>query len=215
MTETPSPTTPPIDSLSELELDTIQELLNIGVGNAAGSLSTMVGEEVHLNVPRILLLKSIDANRWLNSLGDGELTAVSQLFSGDFDGKALLLFPHAKSMTLVRAVLRDEVPAELQQELEKETLLEVGNIVLNACFGTVTNMLKLDVASAVPILHLHSRSDVVLPPSPSQDYLLIINMHFLIKASELTGYLSFVMDIANLTRFKQSIQQYLRELSFD
>ncbi len=208
-----SPSQP--DSLSELELDAIQELLNIGVGNAASALSTMVGEEVHLNVPRILLLKNADAERWLGSLGAGDLTAVTQLFSGDFDGKALLLFPYAKSMTLVRSILREEMPVESQAEMERETLLEVGNIVLNACFGTVTNMLNLNVASSVPILHLHSRSDVVLPPSPNHDFLLIINMHFLVKASELTGYLSFVMDIANLTRFKQSIQQYLRELSFD
>ncbi len=213
--DTSTTTPPPPDSLSELELDAIQELLNIGVGNAASALSTMVGEEVHLNVPRILLLKNADAERWLGSLGAGELTAVTQLFSGDFDGKALLLFPHAKSMTLVRAILKDELPVDSQAEMERETLLEVGNIVLNACFGTVTNMLKLDVASSVPVLHMRSRSNVVLPPSPSQDYLLIINMHFLIKASELTGYLSFVMDIANLTRFKQRIQQYLRDLSFD
>jgi chemotaxis protein CheC len=43
-------------SLSELELDAITELVNLGVSRAATNLARMVHEEVILTVPRVALI---------------------------------------------------------------------------------------------------------------------------------------------------------------
>jgi chemotaxis protein CheC len=43
------------DDLSELELDALTELVNLGVSRAASNLSEMVTEQVHLSVPSVLI----------------------------------------------------------------------------------------------------------------------------------------------------------------
>ena len=43
---------------------------------------------------------------------------------GDIEGRALLIFPEAKSMELVRAVVGGYLPLEELMELEQEALAE-------------------------------------------------------------------------------------------
>ena len=42
--------------LTELELDALTELVNLGVSRAAGNLAVMVREEVSLTVPQVALM---------------------------------------------------------------------------------------------------------------------------------------------------------------
>jgi len=47
--------------LDELELDAFTELVNIGVSRAASSLREMVGEQVHLSVPTVVMVSRDEA----------------------------------------------------------------------------------------------------------------------------------------------------------
>ena len=47
--------------LSDLELDALTELVNLGVSNAAFSLREMVHEEVVLSVPKVQIVTREDA----------------------------------------------------------------------------------------------------------------------------------------------------------
>ena len=52
--------------LSDLELDALTELVNIGVSRAATSLRDMIGKQVALSVPRIDLLSCAEAARTIS-----------------------------------------------------------------------------------------------------------------------------------------------------
>src|SRR5918993_5825193 len=116
--------------LSELELDALTEMVNIGVSRAAVSLREMVGEQVHLSVPSIDLLSPARAIEILGKGGAGSLVAVHQVFEGDITGRALLIFPETKSLELVRAVTGGEPPLGDIIELQQEALAGTGNIIL-------------------------------------------------------------------------------------
>ena len=90
--------------LTELELDALTELVNLGVSRAAHSLREMVGEQVLLSVPRVSLVSRTEAIGILGEREDSRLVAVHQVFQGDITGRALLIFPETKSLELVRAV---------------------------------------------------------------------------------------------------------------
>ena len=62
-------------NLTELQRDTITELLNIGMGRAAAALNDMVGEEVALSVPSVEVL-SRRAAAGLSSGGSLEDLAI-------------------------------------------------------------------------------------------------------------------------------------------
>src|SRR4029077_3212496 len=76
---------------SELQLDALRELANIGSGTAATALSSMLGQPVDVSVPNALVLPLADA---VDACGpsDLEVTAVVLPIQGDIDAIVLLLF---------------------------------------------------------------------------------------------------------------------------
>ena len=68
-------------SLSELELDALTELVNIGVGVAATALREMVGEEILLTVPKVELLSRENAIKTLCETESSTLVAVRRYVS--------------------------------------------------------------------------------------------------------------------------------------
>src|ERR1700760_612612 len=140
--------------LTELQLDSLTELVNIGVSRAAHSLREMVGAQVHLSVPTVKLVSRGDAIGILSEREVKNLVAVHQIFEGDITGRALLIFPETKSLELVRAITGGDLPLEDIIELEQEALAETGNILLNSCLATIANMLHRSLRMSLPeVLH--------------------------------------------------------------
>jgi chemotaxis protein CheC len=136
--------------LNDLERDALSELVNLGVGKAAANLRDMVRDEVLLSVPSVTVVSRAEASRLINEHETGRLVAIHQRFSGDLQGRALLIFPEANSLELVRAVTGGDVPLDDIVDLEQEALSETGNIILNGCLGTIGNMLRRTMQVSLP-----------------------------------------------------------------
>ena len=78
--------------LTELELDALTELVNLGVSRAANSLRELVGEQVLLTVPSLAILSRQEASVIVRQGNADLLIAVRQAFQGEFSGCALLIF---------------------------------------------------------------------------------------------------------------------------
>lgn len=137
--------------LTDEQLDTLQELVNIGVGRAAGVLNEMIGSPICLRIPYIKVISPDELAVELNIRFDGDLlSTVSLNFSGPFAGAAELIFPRESASTLV-AVLTGETPDTPDLDAVKiGTLLEVGNIVLNGIMGSLSNLLKNHLEYSLP-----------------------------------------------------------------
>mgnify|MGYP000203311149 CR=1 FL=1 len=121
--------------LTELETDLLTELFNIGVGKAADSLSRMVNQTVKLSVPQVHIRSIESMVCYLG--GDIQMCSVSQEMRGCFDGRSMLIFHEKNSMEVVRQLMGNNLPDEMIIEMQEEALNEIGNIVLNACIGTI------------------------------------------------------------------------------
>ncbi|MEO5339830.1 MAG: hypothetical protein H7837_04835 [Magnetococcus sp. MYC-9] len=128
--------------LNELEEDALKEFFNMGLGMAAASLSQMVNNEVLLSLPQLRVVPYEEASLMLAPNRDEKLVAIRQIFKGELSGTALLIFPGAESLELVRTLLNEQMPLEVLMELEQETLLDVGNVVLNAFLESFTQMMS-------------------------------------------------------------------------
>ncbi len=198
-------------TLTELQKDGIGELLNIGMGNAAESLSQMVGEEVLLSVPDIQLLPTSDVEEQLSN-AKTEMSAVSQEFEGAFKGNALLLFPEDKSLELVWALLQGSVPKEEVAELEEDALSEVGNVIINACLGTLSNMLKDTINSDFPQFRRGQYIKIIDELSNKDDkdpVMLFMHIDFKLKTKDIDGYVAIVMDVGSLEEFLTKIDTFI------
>ena len=129
-------------NLSPLQLDILQELINIGVGRAAGMLNQMVNTHIQLQVPVLRVLTPPQLEELYASRPNTVFSAVQLSFTGEFAGISALIFPPESASKLVSVVLgREEIPGE-DDQLRSSTLQEVGNIVLNGVMGSIANILK-------------------------------------------------------------------------
>lgn len=197
--------------LNALELDALTELVNIGVSSAAASLREMVGQEILLSVPKIELLAREAAVAILRTSEAAKLVAVHQVFEGDITGRAMLIFPEAKSLEIVRAVAGEHLAIEDIMDLEQEALAETGNIILNGCLATIANMLERSLKMSLPeILRGEAAHFFSLPPPPDGgDVVLFVYINFAIQDRDIKGYIAMLMDMPSLAALKTLLDEFI------
>jgi len=195
--------------LNEIQLDALGELLNIGMGAAAASLSTMVKQEVLLTVPVIRIVHQSKVPTQLDEVPPENVCGVKQTFNGDFSGDALLLFSETKSLSLVQAVLGDSIPLEELGEMEEEAITEIGNIILNACLSSLANIFNEHLDSEIPQYLHEDLGELFSTDSNDDSFVLLLRMSFNIAEQDITGYVTFIMDLESITKISAQINKML------
>ena len=210
MNAEPAPVT-----LSDIETDALTELVNLGVSRAAANLALMVHEEVLLTVPRIALLSRSDAIRTLGERESKNLVAVHQIFEGEIEGRALLIFPEEQSLELVRAVVGGDLSLEEIIELEQEALAETGNVILNGCLATLANCLESKLRISLPeVLRGGSTKFFELEPPPQAGTtVLFIYINFSVRRRAIDGYIAMMMDMPSLAALQTLLRGLIRRAS--
>jgi chemotaxis protein CheC len=191
--------------LSEVERDAIAESFNIGMGVAASALSEMVGSEVALSVPDIQLVEraAAQASDYGQSL---PIAGVREDFAGPMSGHALLLIPEHRSLELVRVLLKQQVDLDYLTEMEQDALVEVGNIILNSCLGSIANMIDAELCTKVPRAVHGKWSDLVQGESSGgEDVIMQLRMDFSVEDIDVSGYIAFLMDIDSIGNFRRGL----------
>lgn len=204
-------------TLDELQLDALTELVNIGVSRAAASLRNMIGDQVLLSVPAVEVVDRNIASRMIRERENGQLVAVRQTFSGVFSGRAMLIFPEANSLALVRAVAGDALGQEDLQSLEQEALAETGNIVLYGCLATMANMLKRPLEMSLPeVIRGDGQLLFELGDSVSADgVVLFLYINFAVSGRDIRGYIAMLMDLPSLEALRQLIGEFIARVIGD
>jgi chemotaxis protein CheC len=201
--------------LDELEADALTELVNLGISQAAGNLAQMVREEVTLSVPKVTLVSREEAIRTLSDREAKNLVAVHQVFEGDITGRALLIFPEAKSLELVRAVVGGDLSIEEIIELEQEALAETGNVILNGCIATIANQLRRSLHISLPeILHGESRDFFNLEPPPEHgDTVMFVYIKFAVRQRDIDGYIAMLLDMPSIASLRDLLREYIQRVA--
>jgi len=195
--------------LSPLQRDAITELLNIGVGRAAAALSDMVEQEVELTVPHLEFVTFDGVQEHLRSQFGEDITVLRQRFVGEFWGDALLLIPKRRSMALVREVMRDTLPLDSLGALEQEALLEIGNVILNACVGGMANAFGEEITVELPDYIETDASLSFKSPDEVSGGVMLLKMDFTIQGRDIRGFLAFLLDMESLDSFLVLVERFL------
>ena len=136
---------------------------------------------------------------------------MRQDFSGAFAGRALLIFPQASSLELVRAVTGEDMTAAEMAEMEGEALSETGNVILNSCLATMANMLQRSLAMSLPAVVRGESSALMAGPSgPASDApVLFLYINFVIAERAIRGYIVMLMDLPSMSALKLLIADFI------
>lgn len=203
-------------TLDHLERDALTEVVNIGVSRAAASLRKMVGHQVLLSVPSVEIVTYKAAAALIGQREGAGLVAIRQEFEGAFSGRAMLIFPEAKSMELVRAVAGDDLPPEELVDLEIEALAETGNVILNNCLGTMANMLQQSLKMSLPAVIRGTGDQLFTDTSAEQGGLvLFLYINFTVRERNIRGYIAMLMDLPSLAALKLLIADFIARVTAD
>ena len=129
---------------TDLQLDALRELANIGSGTASTALSSMLGRPVDIAVPNTYVLPMADA---VGALGDpeAEATGVALGVVGDMAASVLLLFT-PNDATQMCSLLGVEAGTEIGES----ALMEIGNIVGTSYINALAEMTGMELEPAPP-----------------------------------------------------------------
>jgi len=197
--------------LDELERDALTELVNIGVSRAAASLRKMVNKEVILSVPAVEIVTRKSAASLIGQRESESLIAIQQHFEGPFSGRALLIFPQSNGLSLVRAIVGDEMGESDLVEMEDEALAETGNVILNGCLGSMANMLQHTLKMSLPDVRRGDSTLLfeALGTSGEESFVLFLYINFSVRERDIRGYIAMIMDLPSLEKLKQLIADFI------
>ena len=196
--------------LTELQLDALVEIFNMGVGNAASAMSTIVNEEVTMSVPTITFQSRTEAAATLSNQEARSICGVSQHYQGAFSTDAILMFPEEKSLEIVRLMVGDAVSTEELTEMEQEAMSEIGNIILNACVGTLANIFSRPLEGSLPSYLVGSSNDILqVNERTSADIVMMLHIDFSLEKHDISGYVAFLLDMSAMLDLCQHIDRFL------
>jgi chemotaxis protein CheC len=209
------------DNIKEMitaeETDTLQEIMNIAFGRAASDLAEYIDIFVILSPPQIKVLQAFDLPSYLNNeIKDyDKVSVVEQNFWGKFKGNAFLVFPSGTGKRMISLFDSENkfFESEPTHELEKETFLEIGNILIGACIGKIAELLG-DVTTYSPprVVVENSLRGVVYDNLSDPDNLaIVLRTVFEFNEKNVSGYMFILTKQESFAWLKTAVYKFLEQ----
>lgn len=198
-----------IERLTPLHLDALQELSNIGCGQAATALSQLLRRRIDIRVPRVAVTAFKDATDGLGG-PEAPVVAVALRVGGDAVGHILLLLAPRAAQQLAGALVHGPGQlADLEQTLTRSVLEEVGNILATAYLNALGQLTRLVLLPSAPIFACDMLGAVVdaalIEQSETADAGLVMEATFDVDGEALAGQLLLLPHPESLRRIFRSI----------
>ena len=148
------------DQLSELQIDALREVANIGAGNSASTFAELFGDRIMISVPKVKIIPFEEVRERMVGAGSKRL-AVNLNVEGEVPGELMLLFPWEEGVALA-AILREEAKgstAELSG-WDRSMLAEIGKVVGDAYVQAIGEMMNLSLTAVFRDVSSGSRKDL-------------------------------------------------------
>ena len=190
------------DELSSLELDTLKEIGSIGTGNAATSLSALIGKTVRIQQPEVRIMEYNEAIDWIGGpepITAGVLVGMSGQLSGIMLSVQQLDFVNLVLESMMEKTIQDYLAL---QELERSALTEVGNIMISTFINALSGLAGLDIELTVPAFTVDMQGAIMAVPMAEycgqSNYIMTIGGNFICNGKEIPCRLLLSPDIRSL-----------------
>ena len=190
------------DELSSLELDTLKEIGSIGTGNAATSLSSLIGMPVRIQQPEVRIMEYNEAIEWIGGpepITAGVLVGMSGQLSGIMLSVQQLDFVNLVLESMMGKTIEDYM--ELR-EMERSALTEVGNIMISTFINALSGLADMNIELTVPAFTVDMQGAIMAVPMAEyggqSNYIMTIGGNFICNGKEIPCRLLLSPDIRSL-----------------
>lgn len=157
------------EDLSPIAIDCLQEIGNIGSGNAASSLSAMLSKPVTMHVPTITVL---DYQSIIDKMGGPEkiITAILVNFKGDIKGMMMFLLENVFAEIVVSTFMgKKNINVVKLDEADSSAVKEMGNIMAGAYLSALAAMAEFTVTMDPPSMTIDMMGALMSAPMTTLD----------------------------------------------
>lgn len=197
-----------IDKLNNILIDVLKEVGNIGSGNAATALSSMINKKVDMNVPQIKVLEFKDV---LDVLGDAEKPIVGIYFGleGDIEGNIMFALNMESSKNLVDMLFGRESNELKLDEMDMSALSEVGNILSASYANSLSMLTGLNLKVTVPSICVDMAGAVISVPAiqfgVTGDHAIFIETQFVQDENEIKGDIFLIPQVDSFEKLLRTL----------
>ena len=191
-----------VDELQDMHLDVLKEIGNIGSGNAASALSTMLNCDTDISVPDVKLLDFDDA---VNFLGGPENVAIGMLvnLTGDISGMMLYVLQHSCASKMTSTIFGTEIEdIANMNDMERSFISEVGNIMSASYINAIASLTGLTIDISVPQMCVDMVGAILSVPAVQfaqiGNKVPFIDDRFVIGGSEVQSNMILVPEMSSL-----------------
>ena len=208
--------------MSELDLtpeqrDALQEVANIGMGQAGAALARILDTLVRLSIPRIQVIHAANLEASINAMmgpDTDDVTAVRQSFRSDLEGEAIVVYGEAGCAGLWDLMGYEHGHESPGPGVARELLLDVANILIGACIGSIFQQLGRSLSFSAPSLVGQNVPVARLLDSSSLPWkvALLLEVNFSLKDRHFTCHLLTLMPEASIRIVKRALDDALNGL---
>ncbi|MBK7055394.1 MAG: chemotaxis protein CheW [Leptospiraceae bacterium] len=196
------PDRPINEMLSKEEIRKLESVVNTGMMNAGLVLSQLVGSNVELFMPEIMLT---DKDELVNEVRDSNehFFGMKVRMNGDLNGNLLMIFSEARGKELAGKLLKENETSDLAKKLSDDSLsvlMEISNIVCSSVMNSLSNKAKAQIMPSVPELVTGNFKEVLDVVKPEKTKFLSMNTEFIYEGDNLIGNLLFLPDFDELVK---------------
>jgi len=191
-----------VEQLNSTHLDVLKEIGNIGSGNAASALATLVNAPVDISVPTVKLLGFEET---VEFLGGPENIAIGMLvgLTGDVTGMMLYILQKAFANEMLKSVLGKEVNDLFElDEMDYSFICEIGNIMAGSYVNAISALTGLTIDISVPNVTVDMVGAILSVPAVEfakvGDKVLFIDDSFIAGSGEIKSNMILVPETDSL-----------------
>ena len=185
------------------QLDVFKEIGNIGAGNAATALASILNKRIDMSIPEAYV---VPFNSIVNILRGPEtvVTGILVDISGDLDGYILLILELDCAQEMVRSAMGDDtvkIFSEPQISLgddERDTLIEISNILVGAFLSAVSTIANLTITPSVPQIATDMLGAIISVATVEYgkmgDSVLFLKTQFTDETNDMAGHFFLIPD---------------------
>lgn len=193
-----------LNELDDMHLDVLREIGNIGSGNAATSLSSMLNTSVDIEVPSISLINYEHVSQYLGGK-DREVIGLALGLEEDIDGVMLHVVQPKFASRIVNAFYPKEINTLTDiSDMDLSAIKETSNITTAAYVNSMAALTNMYINITPPVEYMNTVENVLKQASDRFDAIghqvIYIDENLYIADAEIKSSMILILQIDSLKK---------------
>lgn len=197
-----------VDNLNGFMIDVLKELGNIGAGNAATALASMISKKVDMDVPNVRIMEFKDVAQILGG-EENQVIGIYFELTEDIVGNMMFALDINSAINLVSILYNRDKEVKELDEMDISAISELGNIIASSYANSLSSLTGLKMFISVPSISIDMAGAILSVPAIQyghvSDHALMIETVFEEEQNLVVGNLFFLPNLSSFDKILMAL----------